>query len=1132
MKSNFDFLKQETQFSSFTDVAIEAERVFHISLGSAAIGCRTTIEFTVKWMYDVDGGLTMPYEDKLSTLINTPAFRAIVPLDTWRRLDYIRRLGNIATHQPKNLSKDQVLFALQNLHVFLNFIACSYGKDMQQTSFDPSLAEQAEALPSDVLERLDKYEQIAVELEAAKANAQPSLEQKVILAEYANLQKENESMKAELTARREIQVQNFVLVPLNPSEAVTRKAYIDVLLIDAGWQRNKNWIEEYELPGMPNKSEVGYADYVLFGDDGRPLAVIEAKKTSVDIAVGRQQAKLYADLLEKKFGQRPIIYMTNGFVTRMWIDGKNGYPERRVSSFYSKRDLEKEFHKMTMRSHLDNVRVDDNISGRYYQKEAIRNVCYTFDRENRRKALLVMATGSGKTRTVAGLVDVLMQNGWVKNVLFLADRTSLVLQAKRAFANMLPNLSITNLAEDKEHPQARAVFSTYQTIMNCIDNTQDEEGNKLFTCGHFDLIICDEAHRSIYNKYRDIFTYFDALLVGLTATPKDDIDRNTYDTFELESGVPTYGYELEQAVDDQYLVDYSSIETNLRFISAGITYDQLSEEEKQEYEDKFADGETGEIPESIGGSALNEWVFNYDTISKVLNTLITHGIKIDYGNRIGKTVIFAKNHLHAEKIFEVWNKEFPHYPSNYCRVIDNYTNYAQSLIDDFSKADGMPQIVISVDMLDTGIDVPEILNLVFFKKVLSKAKFWQMIGRGTRLCPGLLDGDDKKEFYIFDFCGNFEFFRVTGHGQAALSTKSLSEQIFNLKTEIAYKLQDLAYQTDDLIVFRKGLVSDMLNKVHSLNRENFAVRQHMQYVEFFSHEITYQALTYENTTQMAEHIAPLVEPDIDDVSAVRFDALMYQIERAYLVGKENRRGMRDLLGKINALTRLGTIPAIKAQGDFLNILLHTNYLEGASINEFEKIRSELRDLMKYVPSDPQIRYDTNFTDTIDQMDFHDSDLSSNHLENYKKKINFYIRQHRDNPAITKLKTNVPLSPSDVIELEKILWSELGSKQDYEKEYGDMPLGELIRSIVGLDIQAANEAFSQFLNDVSLDPRQTYFVKQIVDYIVKNGMMKDLRVLTGSPFNDRGSVADVFADVTIWSGIMRVIERINENAKVA
>ena len=323
--------------------------------------------------------------------------------------------------------------------------------------------------------------------------------------------------------------------------------------------------------------------------------------------------------------------------------------------------------------------------------------------------------------------------------------------------NLLPELSVTNLCEEKDNYQARGVFSTYQTMMNCIDSVRDKEG-KLFSCGHFDIMICDEAHRSIYNKYRDIFNYFDAPLVGLTATPKDEIDKNTYEVFELEKGVPTYGYDLAQAVKDGYLVDFMSVETSLKFIQEGIVYDELSEEDKQAYEDTFKD-ENGEVPESIASSALNEWIFNEDTIRQVLNVLMTNGLKIDYGNKIGKTIIFAKNHKHAERILEVFNKEYPHLV-DYAKVIDNYTNYAQSAIDEFSDAKKMPQIAISVDMLDTGIDVPEVLNLVFFKKVMSKAKFWQMIGRGTRLCPGLLDGADKKIFYIFDFCGNFEFFRM------------------------------------------------------------------------------------------------------------------------------------------------------------------------------------------------------------------------------------------------------------------------------------------------------------------------------------------------------------------------------------
>ena len=491
------------------------------------------------------------------------------------------------------------------------------------------------------------------------------------------------------------------------------------------------------------------------------------------------------------------------------MDAGCWYPERQVASIYAKRDLEKWFNLIQMRTSLKDAEVDKQIAGRYYQEGAVKAVCTSFDEGNRRKALLVMATGSGKTRTVIALCKVLLEHGWVRDILFLADRNSLVTQAKRSFVNLLPNLSVTNLCEEKDNLTAHCVFSTYQTMMNCIDAVRDEEG-KLFTCGHFDLIICDEAHRSIYNKYRDIFTYFDAPLVGLTATPKDEIDKNTYEIFELGSGTPTYGYELAQAVKDGYLVDFMSVETTLKFIQQGIVYDELSDEDKQAYEDTFED-ENGELPESIASSALNEWVFNEDTIREVLNVLMKHGLHIDYGNKIGKTIIFAKNHAHAEKILEVFGKEYPHL-AGYAKVIDNYMTYAQSAIDEFSDPDKLPQIAISVDMLDTGIDVPEVLNLVFFKKVMSKAKFWQMIGRGTRLCPKLMDGKDKDKFYIFDFCGNFEFFRMN-KGKPTANMIALQGAIFQFKAQIAYKLQDLAYQTEELIAFRRSLVEDMVGKV-------------------------------------------------------------------------------------------------------------------------------------------------------------------------------------------------------------------------------------------------------------------------------------------------------------------------------
>mgnify|MGYP004499567891 FL=1 len=1096
--TNFDFLLKDKQFDTFSGVAIAAENTLHIDVDSCVINCRRAMEFAVKWMYSVDKALYLPYQDNLQNLMNGEDFRDIVGNDIWQRMDFIRKVGNSAAHGGRKVTGEQAELCLENLYIFLDFVACCYGKNYKSSNFDKSLLELT---PEEALSFVP-YNNI----------------------DLSKLIEENRELKEELTARRAEQQQTYVQKPLDLSEYKTRKIYIDFMLEDAGWREGRDWLNEVELPGMPNRSEVGFADYVLYGDDGRPLAVVEAKRTCVDVSKGRQQAKLYADLLEKKYGRRPVIFLTNGFETH--IDD-NRYPERKCACIYSKRDLEKLFNLQTLRTSLKNITVNKSIAGRYYQESAVKAVCSSFGEKNRRKALLVMATGSGKTRTVIALCDVLLQHGWVKNILFLADRNSLVTQAKRSFVNLLPDLSVTNLCEEKDNYTAHCVFSTYQTMMNCIDSVKDEDG-KLFTCGHFDLVICDEAHRSIYNRYRDIFNYFDAPLVGLTATPKDEIDKNTYEVFELENGVPTYGYELAQAVKDGYLVDFMSVETKLKFIEQGIVYDDLSDEDKAAYEDTFED-ENGRLPERIGSSALNEWIFNEDTIKEVLHVLMTNGLTVDYGQKLGKTIIFAKNHTHAEKILEIFNRQYPHLPG-FARVIDNYMTYAQSAIDEFSDPKKLPQIAISVDMLDTGIDVPEVLNLVFFKKVMSKAKFWQMIGRGTRLCKNLLDGKDKDKFYIFDFCGNFEFFRMSS-GRPTANMMALQGAIFHLKAQIAYKLQDLAYQTDELIAFRKSLVRDMAAKVRELNRGHFAVRQHLKYVELYSSEENYKALSYEDTLLIEKELAPLIIPDEDDAKAVRFDALMYGIELAYLAGKKYGKARNDLYKKVGSVAGVANIPEIMAQSELIDKLLHTNYLENAGMNEFEHIRKSLRDLMKYIPVN-KLRYDTNFDDEILSMDWKESELENDDLKNYKAKAEFYIRQHIDDEAIVKLKNNIPMTADDIKELEKILWNDLGTKEDYETEYGKKPLGEFVREIVGLDMNAAKAAFSKYLNDVNLDSRQIYFVNQIVEYIVQNGMMKDLSVLQEPPFTDRGSIVEVFTDLSVWMGIRKVIEQVNANAVAA
>ena len=1091
---NFDYLKEEKRFDTFSNVAIAAEKVLYIDPGLCVMNCRRAMEFAIKWMYSVDASLTKPYQENLISLMNTEEFKDIIDEDLFKRMDFIRKIGNEGTHNARKITEEQAILCLENLHIFFDFVSYCYADNYVEQRFDRSLMTKEVELPkTPEISNIDLDKLIA----------------------------ENALLRASLTEQREEKIQSYVTKPLELSEYSTRKIYIDAMLSDAGWREGSDWLNEVKLKGLPTKSGEGFADYVLYDDAHIPLAVVEAKRTCVDVVAGRKQASDYADAIEKETGRRPCIFLTNGFETKI-IDGK--YPERKVASVYSKEDLEKMFNLRKMRTSLENVVIDKNIAGRYYQEAAIKAVCNSFDRKNRRKALLVMATGSGKTRTVIELCHVLLDAGWIKNILFLADRITLVRQAKRAFQTNYPNLSLTNLCEDKENYNAHCVFSTYQTMMNCIDSVKDED-RKLFTCGHFDLVVCDEAHRSIYNKYKNIFTYFDAPLVGLTATPKNDIDKNTYERFDLEQGVPTYGYELAEAVKDGYLVDFLSVETKLKFIEDGIVYADLSDEDKAIYENTF-EMEDGSLPEAINSSALNDWIFNTDTIRQVLDTFMENGIKIDYGQKIGKSIIFAKNHAHAEKILEIFNKEYPHL-MDHAQVIDNRIKNAQNIIDDFSDANKLPQIAISVDMLDTGIDVPEVVNLVFFKKVMSYAKFWQMIGRGTRLCPGLIDGVDKSKFYIFDFCGNFDFFRIN-KGKAAANDTSIQSAIFSLKFEIAYRLQDMDYQTEELIAFRKRLVEEMVGKVSELPRDNFAIRQHLKYVEMYSLEEGYKALTFEDTVLIREELAPLILPEDDEISAVRFDALMYGIELACLAGKSYKRFVTDLKRNVKKLANIANITEINEQSDLIGDILHTDYIVDCGVNEFERIREKLRGLMKYIPKGGVI-YETNFTDDIISIEWNDSELESDSLKNYRAKAEYYIREHQDNEAIKKLKSNIPLSKDDIKELEKVLWSELGTKEEYEHEYGQKPLGELVREIVGLDMNAAKEAFSEYLENSNLDSRQIYFVNQIVEYIVHNGMMKDLSVLQDAPFTDQGSIVEIFTDLGVWANIKGIIDSINENA---
>lgn len=1120
--SNFSFLHENTQYALFASAAIEAEKVYTSAPAMCAVGCRKALELAVKWVYSADNTMQMPYKDNLQSLIHEPTFRFAVDYNTWGKLPFIIKLGNLAVHTERSVQASDALASLQGLFEFIQWVDYCYGTDYEERKFDETL------IPK---------EKVVVDTKKIK-------EQESLLgekdAEIEALRKQVEQMSEQITAAKEQHQQDRTFVAADLSEFKTRKIYIDVDIKQMGWKFtgvDADVQEEYPVEGMAGVvGQMGYVDYVLFGKDGLPLAVVEAKRSSKDPNIGRKQAVLYADCLERKFGRRPMMFTTNGFETYFWDDRSS--PQRKVSGIFSKDDLQKLMNRRTERLDLMAIPIDDKITDRYYQKEAIRAVCEQIGL-GFRKHLLVMATGTGKTRTASSLTDVLSRGKHVTSVLFLADRTALVKQAKDDFKNYLPDMSLCNLCSNKDDRSARIVFSTYPTMLNAIDDMKAKDGQRMFTPAHFDLIIIDESHRSIFKKYRAIFEYFDAIMVGLTATPKTDVDRNTYDFFEMEHGVPTYAYDYETAVyTDHVLVPYYNYEVKTKFLEEGITYDDLSDEDKERYEDDFI--EDGLMPDCIPSAQLNKFVFNETTVDTVLQDLMERGIRVEGGDRLGKTIIFAQNKRHAEFVLERFNKLYPQYCGVFAQRVICDDTYAQTIIDAFKVPDKMPIIAVSVDMMDTGIDVPQCVNLVFFKKVRSKAKFWQMIGRGTRLCKGLtctdqIDGEytDKKRFLIFDYCGNFEYFRAHKEGYETKEAKSLTENIFGKQVKLAVMLQESTYAEDEYQEWRSELVGTCYAQVLELNTELIAVKLRMQSVEKFKRPGSFDFINEGDKGELLQQIAPIVRLDDTDEYAKRFDNFMYGLMISAMAQMPSfqyaQRQLRDI-GTL--LERKISIPQVKAKLMIIKEVNTDAFWEANNILLFEKVRKELRGLMQFLVEIGPVKNPiiTRLTDPIIGEQEGVQLEPPYDFEDYRAKVDRYVNENGNALAIYKLTHNIPLSVGDYRELERVLTSELGSKEDYAREFGNTPFGLLVRKIAKLDHDAAMAAFSQFINDQSLSQKQITFVHKIINHIEQNGYMESVTILTKPPFDKPLSFTKLF-DRKMQSEIMATINKVKDNAIV-
>lgn len=1123
-QSNFSFIDNELkQIREFAQIA---ELRGRLDTRYACFQARLAAETAIKWVFKAESSLSLPYNTMLGSLINDTGFQRTAPIQVKRSLTIIQKYGNIAAHSEEAIPASDAVLVVKQLHSVLFWLHRTYFDVKLQSEFNdrliPDAGDIARTSRAKIVELEQKHEdeekKLREALEAEKADKE------TYKARLAQLEEENRKFR-ELFAARKAEAE-AVPDTHDYSEAETRKLLVDVLLREAGWHKDTPGLrEEYELTGVERNKErtgTGLADYVLFDDNGLPLAVIEAKKTTKDAKLGKYQALDYANALEKKFNQRPIIFYTNGYEIYIWDD--HFHPERQIQGFYKKDELQLAIERRKTRKSILNPAINRKTVERPYQHLAIRAVTEHFETANQRRALLVMATGSGKTRLTIAMVEVLQKANWAKRVLFLCDRDSLVKQARGAFKKFLPDCPAADLRDARSDNLSRVCLSTYHTMMNLINEFKD--GERLFSPGHFDLLVIDEAHRSIYQKFGAIFDYFDSYLVGLTATPRDEVDKNTYQMFNLtkETG-PVFGYDLAEAIEQGYLLNYYRAKVSTKLSREGLTYAKLSDEDKEEYDRHFIDEVTGDRPEKVGKEAINKWLFNIPTVDSFLKDLMENGIRVGGGDRLGKTIIFARNSDHAEFIVSRFDASYPQHKGHFCVQID-YTlgKDAEGMIEKFKKADGMPQIAVSVDMLDTGIDVPDVVNLVFAKPVYSKVKFWQMIGRGTRKCENLFGpGDDKKCFYVFDYCENFEFFETNPGGVETAAVIPLSQRIFRNRLLLADALADIS--GEDATAIRKEMLDSLHEYVTGMCDENFLVRPHLELVTRLKNRAAWEKLDAVTRAEAAKTVSGLPSQiDQEDEYARRWDHLLLKTELALLeheallqTGKASAE-YRSLIKKIikiaDKLEDKTTIPDVKRQLAFIQAVKTDEFWQSMSLKGLEEIRKRLRLLIQYIDQDDKKLVYSNFTDSLTGPSVFEPGteaFKNDELAAYRQKMKAVINENLDREAIWKVRCNRPLTGDDLRQLEEIL--RLSTEEDREKfkeayqsnfqaktGKDDPSLELLIRSIVGMSREAVEKEFADFIEGSRLSTLQLAFVRKIIDYFVEDGFVRD-DILYEPPFSD-------------------------------
>ena len=1091
MFMNFDFIKTFKGFQKLYQTCVTAEQLCFSNPQMSITASRISNEYIIRFIYTA----------KVSKIATLSAFEMLSSEGFVQAIDNdqtllsamhsIRKIGNLATHSDAEINSDDAVYTLEELHFIVGEFFISLKLIDDYPSFIKPIEPQIALEP--VMEEKPQ-EEIPVEEE--------------VVAKYAS------SMKFVHFAK--MSEENFEL---------NRKKYIEACLTESSWK-----IVQKEGVILPNCVTLNFAlnngekiDYVFTGSDNKPLAIVELTVSSQNIIKGREKAYKQAEALEQTFGYKPIVYYTNGYVIycQDWL----GFEPRRVFTFHNTKELELLILRKTTRTPIDNPVINQAIVNRKYQNESVQKICEVFS-GGRRRSLLVLATGTGKTRVSIAAVDVLLKNNWVKNVLFLADRKSLVHQAHKAFTKLLPSATTSIFSADSldKNPNARIIFSTYQSMMPMINGESKE-----FGVGRFDLIIIDEAHRSVFDKFGAIFSYFDGLIIGLTATPKNDQSKSTYEVLKIDSEQPDYDYSLDKAVEEGYLVGFSIINRTTKMNERHFRYCDLSDEEKQKNEAQFSiiDDDEEKEEEMSDAKKLSGRVVNIPTIDIMLNDLMTEGLSVDGGDKIGKTIIFAKSHFEASIIVERFNALYGASLGNeFCTLIDSTVPNALTLIDKFTSRDSLPQIAVTVSLLDTGVDVPDILNLVFFKELKSKIKFLQMIGRGTRLSNDIFGpGINKSQFYIFDYYDNFNYFKdkdgkYTTVGDKPSKRMKFSYNFYGTLLKIAHYLYLLEEPTEFEFNYAENIKKDLFSQTQKLVNDRIAVQQSIAYVNKYRDINNWILSRMEVCDEINNKVTCLFDSYPGSYRIKVFDYSMYRVELALLhrIFGEKTIGFgstTSFIGKTIAficksLLKKTNIPAVDAKKDIISELSEIEKIDDLTVEKCEYYRENIRDLIQFVDF-PNYYYRFVIDDelVVPTVSEQGSDID--------KAFTDYLKTN--NPTFIKLMTLQPLTKDEYDELNSDIQGLLNGAPLSNLTKG-VPLLIFMRSKLGIEDQAIMSAFGHFLNNVILNDEQLEYCNNIIEYTKVNGDFVPQNLMTVSPFCDKNVNSLFGADITYLQELIK------------